>query len=94
MTQIWKYQRCNNIKKKNITEIDCATSSSVASITGAVASVWILTLIDEPTPTQKCGWIYFTFITFASYAEYKDVGVPDNNRQPVSRIAPKLSPKS
>ena len=38
--------------KKNITEIACATSSSPASITGAVAATAEPPHIDEPTPTS------------------------------------------
>ena len=38
--------------KKKITEIACATSSSSASITGAVAAIAEPPQIDEPTPTK------------------------------------------
>ena len=38
--------------KKKITEIDCATSSSFASITGAVAAMAEPPQIDEPTPIK------------------------------------------
>ena len=38
--------------KKNITEIDCATSSSFASITGAVAAMAEPPQIEEPTPIK------------------------------------------
>ena len=36
--------------KKNMTEIDCATSSSPASMTGAVAAIAEPPQMDEPTP--------------------------------------------
>ena len=36
--------------KKNITEIDCATSSSSAEITGAVAAIAEPPQIEDPTP--------------------------------------------
>ena len=36
--------------KKNMTDIDCATSSSDASMTGAVAAMAEPPHIDEPTP--------------------------------------------
>ena len=38
------------ILKRKITEIACATSSSSASITGAVAAIADPPQIDEPTP--------------------------------------------
>ena len=38
--------------KKNITDIACATSSSSASITGAVAAIAEPPQIDDPTPTR------------------------------------------
>lgn len=44
-------QRCQNIKQK-ITEIACATSSSSASITGAVAAIADPPQIEDPTPTS------------------------------------------
>lgn len=37
---------------KNITEIEVATSSSFALITGAVAAIAEPPQIDEPTPTR------------------------------------------
>ena len=40
------------ILKRKITEIACATSSSSASITGAVAAIAYQPQIDEPTPTN------------------------------------------
>ena len=41
-----------NTLKKKITEIACATSSSSASITGAVAAIAEPPQIEEPTPTK------------------------------------------
>ena len=38
--------------KRKITEIDCATSSSEAWITGAVAAMALPPQIEEPTPTK------------------------------------------
>ena len=38
--------------KKNMTDIDCATSSSSASMTGAVAAIAEPPQIDEPTPIR------------------------------------------
>ena len=38
--------------KKKMTEIACATSSSFASITGAVAATAEPPQIEEPTPTS------------------------------------------
>ena len=38
--------------KKKITDIDCATSSSSASITGAVAAMAEPPHMDEPTPIR------------------------------------------
>lgn len=38
--------------KKKMTETDCATSSSRASITGAVAAIADPPQIEEPTPTR------------------------------------------
>ena len=40
------------ILNRKITEIACATSSSSASITGAVAAIAEPPQIDEPTPTS------------------------------------------
>ena len=40
------------ILKRKITEIACATSSSSASITGAVAAIAEPPQIEEPTPTN------------------------------------------
>ena len=40
------------ILNKNITEIDCAISSSFAPITGAVAAIAEPPHIDEPTPIK------------------------------------------
>ena len=39
-----------SILKKKMTEIDCATSSSSASMTGAVAAIAEPPQIEEPTP--------------------------------------------
>jgi len=41
-----------SILKKKITEIACATSSSSASITGAVAAIAEPPQIEDPTPTS------------------------------------------
>lgn len=41
-----------SILKKKITEMDCATSSSFASITGAVAAIAEPPQMEEPTPTK------------------------------------------
>ena len=51
--------------KKNITEIACATSSSSASITGAVAAIADPPQIDDPTPTN-IAMFFAIFIFFAS----------------------------
>ncbi len=44
--------RAASMLKKKITEIACATSSSSASITGAVAAIAEPPQIEEPTPTN------------------------------------------
>ena len=49
--------------KKKITDIDCATSSSSASITGAVAAIAEPPQIDDPTPT-RVPTLPGNFITF------------------------------
>ena len=38
--------------KKKMTEMDCATSSASASMTGAVAAMALPPQMDEPTPTR------------------------------------------
>ena len=40
------------ILNRKITEIACATSSSFASMTGAVAAIAEPPQIDDPTPTK------------------------------------------
>ena len=82
--------------KKNITEIDCATSSSVASITGAVAAIADPPHIDEPTPTSVAEFTS-TFIIFCiMYASTRDVEIVHtiigSDWAPVSSMTPKLSP--
>lgn len=47
--KVGKIKAANMLNKK-ITEIDCATSSSLASITGAVAAIADPPQIEEPTP--------------------------------------------
>ena len=42
--------RAASTLKKKITEIDCATSSSLACITGAAAATALPPQIEEPTP--------------------------------------------
>ena len=49
--KIGKMTAASTLKKK-ITDIACATSSSFASITGAVAATAEPPQIDEPTPTS------------------------------------------
>ena len=47
----WKDERSQDIEEK-ITEMDWATSFSLASITGAVAAMAEPPQIEEPTPNQ------------------------------------------
>ena len=49
--KVGKTRAATTLKRK-MTEIDCATSSSEASITGAVAAMALPPQIDEPTPTK------------------------------------------
>ena len=49
--------------KKKITEMDCATSSSSAPITGAVAAIAEPPQIDDPTPISIAEFL-FMFKTF------------------------------
>ena len=48
---VGKMRAASTLKRK-ITEMDCATSSSEASITGAVAAMALPPQIEEPTPTR------------------------------------------
>ena len=45
-------RRAARTLKRKITEIDCATSSSEASMTGAVAAIALPPQTEEPTPTR------------------------------------------
>ena len=61
--------------KKNITDIDCATSSSSALITGAVAAIADPPQIDEPTPISIAEFFSILSILFITYATIKAVAI-------------------
>ncbi len=61
--------------KKNITDMDCATSSSFADITGAVAAIAEPPHIEEPTPINVAIF-EGNFMTLHSiYATIKDIPI-------------------
>ena len=82
--------------KKKITAIDCAISSSSASITGAVAAIAEPPQIDEPTPTSTdvfAGTLSTFFITPAIIRDVVIVHIIiGRDCFPVSNIIPRFIP--
>ena len=83
--------------KKKITEIACATSSSSASMTGAVAAIAEPPQMEDPTPTSV-EIFPGTCITLCNrYALIRDVEIVvmiiGSDCFPVSRITERFSPK-
>ena len=82
---------------KNITEIEVATSSSFALITGAVAAMADQPQIDEPTPT-RVAMLESIFRIFATTKEIINAveiveRIIRSDDLPTTIISPRLSPK-
>ena len=82
---------------RKITEIDCAISSSSASITGAVAAIAEPPQIDEPTPIRHAvlGLIFAIFITANAVMRDVEIVLIITGRLllPTLAIVPRLSEK-
>ena len=85
------------ILNRKITEIDCAISSSSASITGAVAAIAEPPQIDEPTPIRHAalGLIFAIFITANAVMRDVEIVLIITGRLllPTLAIVPRLSEK-
>lgn len=85
------------ILNRKITDIDCAISSSSASITGAVAAIAEPPQIDEPTPIRHAvlGLIFAIFITIKAVMRDVEIVLTITGRllPPTLAIVPRLSEK-
>lgn len=85
-----------SILKKKITEIDWATSSSFASITGAVAAIAEPPQMDDPTPTKVDVFPGILSTLCSTNAIIKDVlivpKIIGRDCFPVSKMTDKFSP--
>ena len=93
------YPRVGNINaattlNKKITLILCATSSSSASITGAVAAIADPPHIDEPTPIRQATFLSIFITLIKSIATKSDTRIVEiitgNDCAPTFAIVPKL----
>ena len=85
-----------NILKKKMTEMDCATSSSSASITGAVAAMAEPPQIEDPTPTRVAVFAGMCISFCITQAMMREVAMVDkimgSDCFPVSRTTDKFRP--
>lgn len=85
-----------SILKKKITEMDCATSSSFASITGAVAAIAEPPQMEDPTPTKVAVLLGIRSSLCNTNATIKDVLIVlrmmGSDCLPVSKTTDRFSP--
>ena len=94
--RVGKMSAASTLKRK-ITEMDCATSSSSASITGAVAAMALPPQIEDPTPTRIALFVRSFSALYKINAMIRDVAIVDTmigrDCFPFARISVRFMPK-
>ena len=93
---VGKMRAASTLKRK-MTEMDCATSSSFASITGAVAAMALPPQIEDPTPTRIALFVRSFRALYKMNAMIREVAIVErmigSDCFPLARISVRFMPK-